>query len=130
MKLERQAVFAAVLLIFLCGGCGDDDDDIGHVTVEWSVAGMADPQACDRVGADRVEITFLSQDGSFVDEVEASCQDFTTTFDFPEGTYDITVRLITAQGEPVSNPLFFDDVLVEDASVALLHSEFPQSSIL
>ena len=124
MKLVRLAALAAAWGTLAIAGCGDDEEELALVTAEWSIAGRLDPGDCSAIGADFFEVVFFDLDGVFVAEVEADCRDFATSFDFFEGTYDVSTRMITSRQEGASETLFFDEVEVDRGVEVVLHADF------
>ena len=116
---------SAALLFSLLPACGDDDDNFGLVTAEWSFEGRLDANECRRIGADLFEMVFFDERDIVAAEVEENCEAFSASIRLREGRYNVATRLITAQQEEVSDTLFFDGVLVEEGVGAVLHADFP-----
>jgi hypothetical protein len=107
MTIQRR--FPMVVVVALCGlaaGCGDDEVEpppqTGFLTLEWSIEGLAEPAACDRVNARAMEIAVFYPDGFFLTEVEAPCSAFQQSIELFPGEYVIFARLVDSEDLPIT----------------------------
>lgn len=96
-----------------------DSDPVGTATVQWLIAGDADPINCALVRAASVELSVTAGQDESVARVEAPCTDFAIDLDLKPGRYTIEARLIDDSAAAVSLDLLNSARVSEDANVGL-----------
>lgn len=123
-------VGAALVAVGWAAGCVDQQQGAifpepppGTLTLAWTVAGEATPDACAAVNAARIEIVVLVDDRRVYD-VDAPCERFSLDIDLPEGDYDVIAVLVDAAGQPRSEAHEARDVSMVDDQDRLLPVDF------
>jgi hypothetical protein len=137
---QLRSLFVLAALAFACMGCrvaivDDDydyrwrDDDLGTLTLEWSVDDSFDRDACDDFGADYLELIVYDFRGRTAAEYEPRCDDFEVSIDLPADEYSIDATLIDRRDRTVTTTVALDDVDVYDGDETLLQIDFPVDSL-
>jgi hypothetical protein len=136
MKPLRSAV-VLVGLALASSGCfisDDDDDDIiistrGTLTVDWTVNGTKDPNACQATLADRIEVSILDESGTILLGTFAqSCQAFATSIALEAGAYAADALLVDVAGNPRTTAVQLAPFRILGNDQLTLPIDFPTSS--
>ncbi len=108
----RFAPGISVLVAAIATGCGGsshggeqqpaETSTTGALTVDWTVKGAADPNACTSVAASAIEITVVSGANQPIGTFQQSCSAFSTSITLAAGNYAATARLLDAAGTAVT----------------------------
>ena len=71
-------------------------DDVGLLTVQWSLDDSFDPDACLDYGSRTIELVVYDRYDDVVEQFEARCADFATSIELEDGAYGSTPRCSTA----------------------------------
>jgi hypothetical protein len=134
-------ILLAVVMVLASAtpGCADDDDgDIvvveaippGALTVQWTIAGGTDPDACAVYGADTFELVVFDAFGDFVVETNDPCEAFVTTFDIDDGLYDADATLVDRADRAATTTVTLDALDVIGGTELVVDVDFPISSFL
>jgi hypothetical protein len=118
-------------LALACPGCiivDDDDEDLGILTVVWTIDGVADPADCAFYGFDRFELAVYD---IFDDPVVTStsfCEDLELSISLPEGSYSADATLIDRFDRAATTTQLIDaiDIIEDDELVTFV--DFPARS--
>ena len=77
----------------------------GLVTIDWSITGDKNPEACDRSDADALLISVWSESGAHIGDFEQYCQVFQTSIELDPGTYKAEAVLIAPDGIERTTPI-------------------------
>jgi hypothetical protein len=125
---------------FSCAGCSVEAGldtgvsvpavDKGTLTVDWSIAGYQDAEACDDFDVDEFELIVFDDIGRPFTTTTAPCEEFAITVELPEGYYsaDATLTDSSANAVTVTKPL--DDIDVTSGTDLTIELDFPSSSFL
>lgn len=107
----RRIVPAGGLLaaLALAPGCISQSDEevtglpnTGELRIQYTINGQVDESVCGQIGADRVQLVVFV-DGANYARANVPCENFAVSLDLPADTYDATVTLVDAAGNPVSD---------------------------
>lgn len=114
-------------------GCGDDarhsDRDAGvpqsgSLELSWTIGGETRAADCTRIGAEALEASVFDQ-GWFVGELEAPCEDFTVDVDLVVDDYVVRMLLVDELDLPASDRIVFDRVVIREDRTTTLEVDFP-----
>jgi hypothetical protein len=131
-SLHRFSPLLAVLALGT-SGCfvevDGDDDDFGTLTVQWSLDGTFDPDACLDYGARSLELVLYDHFDDVVDSFEARCADFAISIDLPEDDYGFDATLLDRSGRSVTTTIGLDNLFVDEGRERVVDIDFPVDSI-
>lgn len=111
-----SAIAVAAMVSVSALGCSDDDEDeVGTLQQNWTIAGSTDPSACGPVGATQMRLVVVDSFG-FTDATQfAPCSDFRTSVTLLPDRYSATATFLGADGLPVSKTIILPviDVFVD-----------------
>lgn len=91
----------------------------GFAVVDWTIAGIKDPNLCFETGADQISVIVSTRDGFFVGEFQQACEFFATSIELSPGSYIADATMLDARGFEVTTTvelqafsIFGDDELV------------------
>jgi len=102
----------------------------GSLTVDWTVNGTTDPNACQRAGAVAIEIALVTNTNQPVGSFQQSCSAFNTSVALEQGIYAGQVRLIDAAGLPRTKTLAIDEVTINGSSQLTVALDFAPPTFL
>lgn len=115
-------------------GCSDDDrrhvpadggvPQSGTLALTWSIGGETTEAACTRLGAVALEASLFDQ-GWFIGELEAPCEDFSTSVDLAIDDYVVRTLLVDNLDLPASSRIVIDRVVVRPGRTTSLDLDFP-----
>jgi hypothetical protein len=126
--------FSPILVALALGASGcfievDDDDHEGTLTVQWSLDGTFDPDACLDYGARSLELVLYDRHDDIIDSFEARCADFALSIDLPEDDYGFDATLLDRTGRSVTTTIGLDRIFVPEDDVEVVDIDFPIDSI-
>lgn len=116
-RYARWGSLAAAASLALLGACAKEE--VGTLTLDWTVLGGQDPGACDAVGADAMSIRIYDSNDDVVASIAQPCEDFSYSVDLPEDDYSAEMVLVDSDGVAVSSTSHIDDLrLIADTELA------------
>ena len=101
-----------VVTIASASGCGGsshggesqpaETSTTGSLTVDWTVKGAADPNACNAAAATAIEIAVSRQSNEHVGTFQQSCSALSTSIALQAGNYVADAKLLDAAGTPLT----------------------------
>lgn len=133
MKWSRWTI-GLMSFLWLVPGCtlhiGGDGYGDAVLVVEWSIEGSFDPDQCDHVGADELEMFVFDRFGDFVLEAQIDCEAGGMEVRLDEGLYDLEFRLVDRRDNSVSDVIEENRVQLRDYRDRLVSIDFPSSTLL
>jgi hypothetical protein len=105
-------------------------EDVGTLTLLWTVAGTTDPFACYDLGAYNIELVVYDLFGDFVVEAEAPCEDFYLSLDLFDDHYFADITLVDVGDHAVSATSILDDIAIVGGTELVVDVDFPLGSFL
>lgn len=104
-----------VVVVAIASGCGGsshggesqpaETSTTGSLTVDWTVKGAADPNACSAATATAIEISVSKQSNEPVGTFQQSCSALSTSIALQAGNYAADAKLLDAAGTPLTKAL-------------------------
>lgn len=105
-----------------------DGDDLGTLTVEWTLFGDDAPVDCRATGSDRLEIAIYDVFDDHVTTLYPHCDEFEISLSLEEGTYAAELTLVDSFNESVTTTQIIEDLdVIEDLDLALSVDFSPDS---
>ena len=137
MKRRWYSWWIATGLALASAGCYGDDDDvvvvvppeqIGALTVQWSIGGATLPGDCVAFGADFFELLVYDQFGAFFLEANAPCEAFALSLELPEGLFEADATLVNRADVAVSVTELLDEIVITSDSELVISVDYPLGS--
>lgn len=103
---------------------------IGYLSAEWTVGGSTDAIACEIFGVDEFELVVLDDHDVFFTSVRVPCDMFGIRIGLPEGDYAARAVLTQSGGQPATETLYIDHIVVVEGIAATAELEFSASLLL
>lgn len=133
MSSTLKTWFLSAALALSAPGCiivEDGDDDIGTLTVRWSIIDDVDPRDCLATGSDRLELAVFDLFDDHVTTLYPDCDAFEVTLALEEGFYTAEATLVDRFNASVTTTQIIDDIdVVEDTDLEIF-IDFPARSFL
>jgi hypothetical protein len=100
---------------------------MGTLELYWTIDGVADPAACDALGA--IEFEALFSDGFAVSGLHAPCGDFADTATLYVDDYVVRTRLVSDTNFSATRRIVLDQVRILEDQVTTLSIDFPSELI-
>ena len=104
-------------------------DDLGLLTVQWSLDDTFDPDACLDYGSRTIELVIYDRYDDVVEQFEARCADFATSIELEDGAYGVDATLLDRSGRSVTTTLALE-VDVFEGDETFVDIDFPVDSLL
>ncbi len=102
----------------------------GELTVKWSVVGGFSAAACDRYGADLLELSIFDNRGRHYLTTTTPCESFRMTVPLLPGYYSAEAKLIDRRSRAVTTTLPMADIRITEDTELTINIDFQRSSIL
>lgn len=102
----------------------------GALTVDWTVKGTTDPNACTEAAATAIEITVVDSSNQRIGSYQQSCSAFATSITLEAGIYLAEARLLDAVGAPRTTNVFLDRFTIYGKSELTTPIDFPATAFL
>lgn len=131
--LPKPFIAVSCLAAFAATGCIVVENDpptlyLGTLTTSWTLDGSDHPSVCSYYGVDRVDLAVYDVDGDIIVDAQPRCEDFSVSFDIPDGVYSAEITLLAYGGSALSDTVIVPvDVYVDEITV--IQIDFPDASI-
>lgn len=102
----------------------------GALTVDWTVAGTTDPNACAERAATAIEIAVVTDANQPIGTFQQSCSAFATSIDLAAGTYTAEAKLLDAAGAPLTRNVSLDFFTINNNSELTVPIDFPRTAFI
>ena len=122
---------------FLLPACGasvnapdtEDGQDVGKLTVTWTLEERNDPAVCASSELDSIAIDVTADDGKKAVSFMTPCKSLVAKTVLPPGHYMVTAHAVDASGEPRSMPIQSEPFSITQAVTVNTALDFPDSSL-
>lgn len=137
MRFAPALTAVVVVAATACGGSSHGADQqpaetstTGALTVDWTVKGAADPNACASVSAAAIEITVVGDTNQPIGTFQQSCSALTTSISLTAGNYAASARLLDPGGAAITRITPIDAFTMHVRSQLTVPIDFPESAFV
>jgi hypothetical protein len=131
-----KTLLAASLALFVLPSCFIEADDdhppivvgTGYAVVDWTIAGVKDPDACFDFGADVLSVQVSTASGAFLGDYEQDCEVFETSIELEPGRYIADATLLDSAGFASTTTIPLDPFRIYGGDELVLPIDFPPDS--
>lgn len=107
----------------------DDGQDVGKLTVSWTLEERTDPSVCASSGLDSIQIDVTTADEKMATSFITPCTSLVAKTVLSPGHYMVTARAVDSSGEPRSTPIQSKPFSITEAVTVNTAVDFPDSSL-